>query len=197
MSFWKKGLQKVILGIFIAYILILGYYVVGINLEEQDYAFYGEIHRQAAESFKQQILPAMPQDADSMAVFFKPGNEKWVGEVFERNHLNPWYLPGTYKWLYVRPNAILGLTNTYGFVSYCTYNTVKDTLFVNVPYNEFRKKLLSGDFYIIVYDEKANTFEFGSETLRSRLIEHIDEKNFYGFLQPGRFDPTNTGTLFF
>lgn len=189
--FRKKDFQKAIFGISTAFILVLGYYVIGLNLEEQDYAFYGEIHRQAAESFKQHILLTMSRDTDSMAVFFRPESGKWVGELFERNRLNPWYLPGTYKWVYVRPHAILGLTNTYSFVSYCTYNDVKDTLFVEVPYEEFRKKLLSGDFYIIIHNEGTNTFEFGSDTLKAQLVKHINDKNSYSFLQPGHFVPMN------
>jgi len=187
--FWKKRAQKAILGICTAFILVIVYFVVGVNLEEQDYAFFGEIHRQAAESFKQNILPQMPREPHLIAVFPKQKSEKWIGELFERNLLKPWYLPSTYKWVFVRPHAVLGLTNTWSFVSYCIYNNndVKDTLFVKVSYEEFRKGLLSGDFYIIMHDEETNTFEFSPDTLKTQLVEHINDKNFYSFLQPGSF----------
>jgi hypothetical protein len=193
----KKNSQKAIVGICLTFTVIIVYLVIGVNLEEQDYAFYGEIHRQAAESFQQNILPHMPKDEQAMAVFLKQDSMKWAEALYARFLLKPWYLPGTYKWVYRRPYAMLGLSNTYGFVSWSTYRTVKDTLFVAIPYEEYRNRLLSGDFYIIMHDNETNTFRFGPDTLRPQIIERINDQKFYEFLQPGHFDPTNRGSLYF
>lgn len=196
-SLWKRNAQKAISGVCTIYILILIYLIVGVNLEEQDYDFFGEIHRQAAESFTQNILPAMPKNDHTMAVFLKQDSTKLAEELYAKFLLKPWYFPGTYKWVFRRHQAVLGLANTYGFVSYCAYHEAKDTLFVNVPYEEYRQKLLTGDFYVIFHDYETNTFRFGPERLKAEVVKHIDDERFYQFLQPGRFDPTNTGSLYF
>lgn len=184
-------------GTIVVFALLLLYFILGVNLEERDYAFYGELHREAAAAFQQTIVPDMPKDPASMAVFLKGDSMKWAEMLYEQFLLKPWFAPGTYKWVYRRPVEILGLANTYAFVTYCTYNTVNDTLFVRVPYEEFRRKMETGHYYIIVHDYKTNSFKFGSETLKPELRERRDDQKFYHFLQPGRFDPTNTGSLFF
>lgn len=192
--FWKKNSQKTILSICTVFTVIIIYFAVGVNLEEQDYAFFGEIHRQAAESFQQDILPQMPKDADMMAVFLRPESRKWEEELYKKYLLKPWYFPGTYKWAYTRPHGILGgLAGTHSFVSYCAYDHVKHPLFVGVLYEEFRSRILSGDFYIIIHDYETNTFGFGADPLKTEIVQHVDHEEFYYFLQPGHFDPTSTG----
>jgi hypothetical protein len=177
--------------------LVIMYFVVGVNLEEQDYAFFGEIHRQAAESFQQNILPQMAQDADAMAVFLRPDSRKWEEELYKKYLLKPWYFPGTYKWAYTRPHGILGgLASTHSFVSYCAYGHVEYPLFVGVSYEEFQKRIFSGDFSIIIHDYETNTFRFGADTLKTEIVKHVDDEKFYDFLQPGRFDPTSTGAAY-
>lgn len=195
--FQQRHASHAVAGLILAFTLLLIYFILGVNLEEQDYAFYGEIHREAAESFQQTIIPNMPKDAHSMAVFFKQDSTQWTEMLYQKFLLKPWYMPGTYKWVYRRPVEILGLSNTYAFVTYCTYNEVKNTLFVNVPYEEYRRNLLTDNFYLILHDYNTNSFKFGPETLTSQITEKVDDRNFYHFLQPGRFDPTNTGSLFF
>ncbi len=193
----KKNAQRAIWGVWAIFVFIVMYLIVGINIEEQYYDFFGKLHRQAAESFTQKILPVMPKNDHTMAVFLKPDSIKWAEELYAKSLLNPWYFPETYKWVFRRHPAILGLANTYAFISYCTYNDIKDTLFVNVPYEEYRQKLLEGDFYVIFHDYETNTFRFGPERLKAEIVKHIDDKGFYKFLQPGRFDPTNTGSMYF
>lgn len=192
----KKHLQKAIVGMAAVFTLILVYNVIGVNLEERDYAFYGEIHRQAAESFQQNILPYMATDPYRMTVFPNTQTGKWIGIAFERNRSNPWYFPTTYKWVFVRPHGVLGLTSTYSFVSYCAFQQVKDALFVMASYEEFRQNLASGEFSIIVYDEQSNTFTFGSDTLKPGIMKHRDEERMYHVFQPGYFDPTFTGEAY-
>jgi hypothetical protein len=195
--FRKKNSQMAILGICTVFTLILVYFIIGVNLEEQDYAFFGEIHRQAAQSFQKDILPHMPEDTQAIAVFLRPDSRKWEEELYKKFLLKPWYFPGTYKWAYIRPHGILGgLAGTHSFVSYCAYGYVKHPLFVSVPYEEFRKRLLSGEFYSIIHDYETNTFKFGADSLKPEIVRHVDDENFYYFLQPGRFDSTSTGAAY-
>jgi hypothetical protein len=195
--FRKHNSQMAILGICTVFTLIIVYFVVGVNLEEQDYAFFGKIHRQAAQSFQQDILPHMPKGAQTMAVFSRPDSRKWEEELYKKFLLKPWYFPGTYKWVYTRPHGVLGgLVSTYSFVSYCAYGYIEHPLFVGIPYEEFRKRLLSGDFYLIIHDYETNTFTFGTDTLKTDIVKYLDDKKFYYFLQPGRFDQTSRGASY-
>jgi hypothetical protein len=191
--FGDRNLQKAAFGICLIFLIVIIYFIIGINLEEQDYDYFGEMHRQAAESFKQNILPIISKDTHTMVVFLRPDSRRFAESLDENFRLKPWYLPRTYKWIYVRSYGIFGLSNTYAFVTYCAYNEVKNTLFVNVPYEEFREQMLSGEYYIVMHDYTTNTFRFGSDALKAELKKRIDDKNFYRYLQPGQFDPTNAG----
>lgn len=177
------------------FILILGYFIIGIYVEEQDYDYFGAMHRQAAESFQQDILPHIAQDRHIMAVFFDQDSMKWSKLLQHRFSSKPWYVPATYKWVYRRPHGVLGLSNTYGFVSYCAYNSQTGQLFVNVPYKEYQEDMLEGNFYIINHDSKANTFSLGDAVLKKDLIDYSGDHGLYRFLQPGQFDPTGQGGL--
>ncbi len=193
----QKQSQLALFAVMAGFICIIIYFIIGINLEEQDYDFFGDIHWQAAQSFKRDILPTMPRDAQTMAIFLKPDSKLWAEELYAKFLSKAWYLPVTYKWVFRRHEGVLGLSNTYGFVTYCAYHEVKDTLFVNVSYEEYQKNMLAGDFYIIFHDYETNTFNFGSDTKKAELIRHRDDEMLYRFLQPGRFDPMNTGKMYF
>ena len=171
------------------------YFILGINVEEQDYAFMGDLHRQAAESFQQEILPILQEDPERMAIFLKPDSRPLVEAIDRKFREKPWYFPTTYKWIYVRAHGVLGMTNTYAFVTYCAYERNKDQLFVRLPYEEFRKRILAGDYHIIIHDYQSNTFHFGSDDVKAQLIQDVENQNVYRSLQPGHFDPTSSGDL--
>lgn len=183
-----------VLGFFCLVLLI--YFLLGINLEASDYRFFGEMHRQAAASFEQTIIPAMPKDDAAMAVFLKQDNIVWAERLFTQ-YTRPWYLPGTYKVVFRRPNGVLGLSSTMGFVSYCAYRQGVQKLFVSVPYEDYQVRMRAGKFYIILHNSATNTFSFGPEALKPELMKQVDDYNFYTYLQPGRFDSTAMGVSYY
>jgi hypothetical protein len=181
-------------GVSTIFALILVYGIIGVNLEEQDYDFYGEIHREAAESFKQHILPTLPKDETLMVVFPKDRDTRWAEELYAKFLLKPWYAPKTFKWVYRRPYETLGLTNTYCFVSYCAYTGQEDTLFVKVPYEDFQQRLQQRPIAIVTYDDQTNTFTREGDSSKIQGFQHLDMLDFYRVLQPGYFDTTNLGS---
>ena len=102
-------------------------------------------------------------------------------------------MPETYKWVYRRPHGILGLANTYGFVSYCTYDPEDSSLFVAVPRKDFLEQLDLGSFSVALHHSETNTFSLGGQEIREGIQKRAAERNDYSILQPGRFDPTFAG----
>lgn len=190
----RAGNQVGMTVVSVVFAVVCIYYIIGINLEEIDYDYYGAIHREAERSFKERVLPGMARDGSMMAVFPKGENMEWTEKLYEQFLLKPWYAPFTFKWVYARPSEVLGLTNTYCFVSAVAYTGEEDTLFVRATPEEFRQRVLNEEVYVITYDHAANSFDGRRQVLPDPWKQYVDEPNMYRLLQPGYFDPTNSGT---
>ena len=173
-----------------ATVLLAGYFIVGIQNEEQDTAGIGELHRRAAASFEAEIVPFFDRDPDAMTVFLRSDNLGIARSLFKPRR---WFMPETYKWVYRRPHGILGLADTYGFVSYCTFNPEHPTLFVAVPREEFQNRLASGSFSVALHTSATNEFSLAGQEIRDEVRRLAAEHESYSLLQPGRFDPTFRG----
>jgi hypothetical protein len=166
------------------------FFIVGIHNEEQDTAEIGELHRLAAASFETEVLPFLDRNPNAMALFMRTKNLDTATSLFKPR---AWYMPETYKWVYRRPHGILGLADTYGFVSYCTYDPEKPTLFVALTRSEFETRLASGSFSVILHDSTTNVFSLGDPRTRESIRQEASKTDTYSFLQPGHFDPTFRG----
>ena len=170
-------------------------FVLGINLAESDYAFVGELHRQAAESFRSEILPAMIADPAAVVVFVQGDTRVWRERAYGYFLAVPWYLPVTYIWLYPRPFGVLGMTDTAAFVTACAVGRTPAPLFAAVSRRELGDALTTGRFLVAVHHEDTNTFSLGADRIRSAVVAAATRGDLYSQLQPGRFDPTFRGEV--
>ncbi len=177
--------------------LVMLYHIVGINVQEQDFDYLGRLHQQAAASFRQEVVPHMPLNDHTVVLFLKPDSTPIVEDLYAQYLLKPWYLPTVYRWVYRRHAGVLGLTNTYGFVSFCTHRRAPDTLFVHVPFEEYRERVLAGDYYIVSHDYRTNTFRLVPSSEVGDLVQRVDDQQVFRFLQPGRFDSSHRGGIYF
>jgi hypothetical protein len=178
-------------------VVVLGYAILGIQFEEQDYHFYGEVHRQAVQSIRRDILPYLPADGSQIAVFVKPGGRVWEARLYAQFLLKPWFVPVTYKWVYTRPFSILGgLASTCGLMSYGAYVEGQQALFAVASRATFQQAMRAGHFVPIVHDYAPNTFHIGNAALKTELQGRLSEPGFYQYLQPGQFDPTARGAQY-
>lgn len=176
--------------LFSATALLAAFFISGIQNEEQDTAQIGELHRRAAASFEAEIVPFLDQAPDVMTVFMRTKNLDIANSLFKPR---PWFMPETYKWVYRRPHGILGLANTYGFVSYCSYDPDHPTLFVALPRSEYQKQLVSGSFSVVLHNSTPNVFSRGNRIIRDSIRQTATEHDSYSLLQPGRFDTSFRG----
>ena len=102
-------------------------------------------------------------------------------------------MPETYKWVYRRPHGILGLADTYGFVSYCSYDPKNPSLFVALPQDEFHARLVADPFSVALHNSETNVFSRGNRKARESIRQMAAENDVYSLLQPGHFDPTFRG----
>jgi len=170
--------------------LLTAFFISGIQNEEQDTAQIGELHRRAAASFEAEIVPFLDQVPDATTVFMRTKNLDIAHSLFKPR---PWFMPETYKWVYRRPHGILGLANTYGFVSYCSYDSDHPSLFVAVPRKEFEKRLMPDSFSVALHNSTTNVFSRGDRNVRDSIRRMAAEHDSYSLLQPGHFDPTFRG----
>lgn len=170
--------------------------VAGVTLEERDYDLMGAIHRDAATSFVRDVVPHLPDDPRTMVLFDNGPHELWARLLKSRYESRPWYLPGTYKWLFVRPNGVLGLTDTYGFVTLCAYTLHSGDPFVPLPQADFRGRLQRGEFALVTFDPVSRRYDLANERLRASLIAEEDPDRLYRILQPGHFAPRPTGPTY-
>jgi hypothetical protein len=170
--------------------LLAVFFIVGIHNEEQDTAEIGELHRLAVASFETEVLPFLDRNPNAMTLFMRTENIDIATALFQPR---AWYMPETYKWVYRRPHGILGLADTYGFVSYCTYDPEKPALFVALPRSEFETRLASDPYSVILHNSTANVFSLGDHHVRKSLRKMASKSDMYSFLQPGFFDPTFRG----
>lgn len=185
-----RGFAPGIILLISATVLLAGYFIVGIQNEERDTAQIGELHRRAAASFEAEIVPFLDRDPNAMTVFLRSKNLDIAHSLFRPR---PWFMPETYKWVYRRPHGILGLADTYGFVSYCTYDPERPTLFVTVPRKEYQERLASGSFSVVLHVSTANVFSLGGQEVRDKVRKLATIQDSYSFFQPGCFDPTFDG----
>ncbi len=176
--------------LFSATSLLAAFFIWGTQNEEQDTAQIGELHRLAAASFEAEIIPFLDKGPDAMTVFMRTENLDIAHSLFKPR---PWFMPETYKWVYRRPHGILGLADTYGFVSFCAYDPEHASLFVALPRNEFQKQLVSGSFSVVLHNSTRNVFSWGNKQIQKSVLQMTAENDSYSLLQPGRFDPTFRG----
>ncbi len=171
-------------------ILLSAFFIVGIQNEEHDTAEIGELHRRAAASFETEIVPFLDRDPKAMLVFMRTENLGIANSLFKPR---AWFMPETFKWVYRRPHGILGLADTFGFVSYCSYDPAHPSLCVAVPEDEFRKRLESGSFSVALHDSSTNVFSMGNRRIHESVRQMVSENGGYSFFQPAQFDPTFGG----
>jgi hypothetical protein len=186
----SKNNQAGLFLLFSATALLAAFFIWGIQNEEQDTAHIGELHRQAAASFETNIDPFLDRGSNGMTVFMRTENLAVANSLFRPR---PWFMPETYKWVYRRPHGVLGLANTYGFVSYCSYDPEHPNLFVAVSQNDFQKRLTSGSFSVALHNSMTNVFSMGDRQIHQSVRQMATEHVSYSLLQPGRFDPTFRG----
>ena len=171
-------------------------FVVGIDLAASDHGYIGELHREAATSFRRDVLPAMIADPAAVVVFVQGDTRVWRERAYAHFLAVPWYLPATYIWLYPRPFGVLGMTDTAAFVTACAVGRTPTPLFAAVSRAVLRDALAGGRFLIAVHHEDSNTFSLGSDRIRSAVVAAAAREDVYRRLQPGRFDPTFQGGLY-
>ncbi|MEN8163075.1 MAG: hypothetical protein ABFS37_03020 [Acidobacteriota bacterium] len=176
--------------LFSATALLAAFFISGIQNEERDTAQIGELHRRAAASFEAGIVPFLDREPSAMTVFMRTENLDIAHSLFNPR---PWFMPETYKWVYRRPHGILGLADTYGFVSYCSYDPEQPSLFVAVPRREFEKRLGQDLFTVALHNSTTNVFSRGDRKVQDSARQMAAEHDSYSLLQPGRFDPTFRG----
>ena len=91
-----------------------------------------------------------------------------------------------------RPHGVLGMTNTWGFVSYCADRRREPSLFVAAAPDEYRRALDAEAFVVVVHGDD-NSFHLASESVRGEIASAAARSDIYRFLQPGRFDPAASG----
>jgi hypothetical protein len=174
--------------------LYLGHCVWGIQLEESDHDFFGGLHRRAAESMQREVIGQLPEPGEGLTLFVRPDTMVWAQRLMERFESRPWYWPTTYKWIYRRPHGVLGMTNTWGFVTYCADRRREASLFVAARPEEFREALATDSFVVVAHDAADNSFRIAPEPLRREVAAAAASSDLYSYLQPGRFDPSASGS---
>jgi hypothetical protein len=178
-------------GLFAIY---LAHTICGVFLEESDYAFVGDLHRQAADSMQRNVVDQLPEPGGGLSLFVRADTMVWAERLMERFESRPWYWPTTYKWIYRRPHGVLGMTNTWGFVSYCANRRREPSLFVAARPEEYRRALAADAFVVVAHDAADNSFHIVPEAVRKEVASEAAQSDLYSFLQPGRFDPTASGS---
>jgi len=169
------------------------YLVAGVTLEERDYDFLGAMHRDVATSFVRDVVPHLPEDPGTMVLFMNGPHEPWVRMLQTRFESRPWYVPGTYKWIFVRPHGVLGLTDTFGFVTFCASARRGGDPFVPLPLARFRDHLRRGEYVLVTFDPTTRRYRVADDRLRAALGAADDPDRLYVALQPGHFSPTPVG----
>jgi hypothetical protein len=177
----------------VVFVLYLAHAVWGLRLEESDYQLIGDLHRRAARSFSSRVVDRLPDRQGPLTVFVRGDTMIWVDELMERYNGRPWYWPTTYKWVYRRPFGVLGLSNTYGFVTHCLVRSHRPVLFAAASRQDYERAMSEGDFLVVVHEAPGNSFRIATDSERRDVAEAARSSDLYRYLQPGRVDPTATG----
>jgi hypothetical protein len=175
------------------YLLYLAHAVWGVQLEESDYEYMGDLHRQASESFRSEVIERLPPPDGPLTLFARGDTMVWADALQQKCNDRPWYWPTTYKWVYRRPHGILGLTNTYGFVTYCLDERHRGSLFAAASLHDYERAIAGDDFVVVIHSSDGNSFRIASPDERSRLAVAARESDLYRYLQPGRIDAAASG----
>ncbi len=194
-AWWRRASHTVHrVGVIAAAAVVGTTFFVGIHLEERDWAYLGELHRSASRSFQRDVLPSLLASPETTVVFVKDDSRVWIERAYEEMLAAPWYLPVTFKRLLVRPDDVLGMSDTAAFVTACAIGRTPTPLFVRVSRAELDRRLEAGDFVAVVHD-RDNRFSIGSVQVRDRIRSAAGRSGLYDHLRPGRFDPTFRGGL--
>lgn len=188
-----QGLVAISVG---AVILSLGYNVAGIGLETSDYVALGELHTQAAESFARDALPALLETPGAVAVFSRPDPLAWTASVRRVWDRHRWWSPTCHKILYHRPYGILGMSNTWAFVTWAATGHTDHPLFVVVPPRAVTRAAAEGRLWLVVHDAPHNRFSVVPPSAAGAGPMPSELERAWLPLQPGRFDPKRRGTLY-
>jgi hypothetical protein len=189
----RRGARPAAAAAWSLYALYLAHAVWGLQLEENDYHFMGDIHRRAAASFRDHIAGALPEPGGELTLFVRGDTMFWTEALQRQCDSRPWYWPTTYKWVYRRPHGVLGLTNTHGFVTYCLDDRGRRPLFVAAGEDDYRRAMAAGDFVVAAHDNGTNSFRWLSAGERREVAAMAADSDLYRYLQPGRIDPTAMG----
>jgi hypothetical protein len=189
----RRGVRAAVPVAATVYALYLAHATWGVLLEEADYQVIADMHRQAAASFQREIVDKIPTEPRMLTIFVRGDTMVWAETLRSRYSRWPWYWPTTYKWVYRRPHGVLGLTNTFGFVTYCLDGQREPPLFIAVNRREYERAIADGDFVVVAHDAESNSFHFVSETERREVTTAATSSDLYRYLQPGRLDSTASG----
>jgi len=166
-------------------LLLFSYFIVGIQTEERYTEKLGDLHSRAVDSFREKIMPVVFPGEGWVTVFSKSGDLEFLKEMYQPG---PWYRPETYKWIYCRPDGILGMADTRGFVSYCTYNRERPFLFVAAPFEVFARARDEGKVHTVVHDPERGDFFLLGKGLAESMTGNISEEDLFRILKPSYFD---------
>jgi len=169
---------------------------VGIRLEASDFDLVSDLHRRAAASFAETALPALTAVPDAVCLFLPADTMAVDREVVAAWGRHPWWAPTTQKWLYRRADGILGMTNTWAFVTWVAIGRAPDPLFVVARPEEVQTAAGAGRLVAVHHRLPADRFELAPPAVADRVASDPRFEDAWISFQPGRFDPTATGTAY-
>jgi len=189
----RRGRRRAVAAAAALYVLYLAHAVWGLRVEESDYQFIGDLHRRAALSFEREVVDRLPGPGGPLTIFVRGDTMIWADALTKRYNGRPWFWPTTYKWVYRRPFGVLGLSNTYGFVTHCLDRRRGSALFAAAPRDDYDVAMSQGDVLVVVHEAPENRFRIAIENERREVADAARASDLYRYLQPGRIDPTAAG----
>ena len=96
--------------------------------------------------------------------------------------------------MFRRAYGILGLSNTWAFVTWASWDPDRPALFVRVPDASLEARLDASEPNVVLHDVAANRFTLGGPELRAEVAARLQSGASLEIFQPGRFDPTFGGS---
>ncbi len=193
----SSRLRTVCAGVAIGWLaLSLIWNLVGIQLEDSDFQIVTDLHRQAAASFATAVLPTVTAAPGTVCLFLPTDTMAIDRVVLAAWDRHPWWAPTTQKVLFRRADGILGMTNTWAFVTWVALGRTADPVFVVARPPEIRQAAESGRLIAVRHDLPANRFEIAPLWVAQKIAADNRLPSIWISLQPGRFDPSASGTAY-